>query len=207
MLVAGRRSKDLRNALTHCTTKQLWESVSECFAGSRMIMIPDPEKQCHSEGRRRDGPRGLYRGQCADRRIWWMGAPPCRSRPFCARNARSTGCTVAQPDSSVGAPALARGKDHASASLRMTAIPMCSVFRIRYDVRPWWEKAEAPRSRVSSGALRITRPLRFARGPGCRYGKGSVRRASETPGVCALGTSVTGTIVLSIATLPLGPRG
>jgi hypothetical protein len=41
---------------------------------------------------------------------------------------RSTGCTVAEPDSSVGAPALARGKDHAGASLRMTAILMCSVF-------------------------------------------------------------------------------
>jgi hypothetical protein len=94
----------------------------------RGCLIPDPEKQCHSEGGARDRPGGFHCCQCADRRIWWMGAPPCRSRPFCARKPRSTGCTVAEPDSSVGAPALARGKDHTGAFLRMTAILVVQCF-------------------------------------------------------------------------------
>src|SRR5687767_9028837 len=41
---------------------------------------------------------------------------------------RSTGCTVTEPDSSVGAHAPARVKDRVGASLRMTAIPSCGVF-------------------------------------------------------------------------------
>src|SRR5687767_15372913 len=57
-----------------------------------------------------------------------MGAPALSVTTLLREKPRSTGCTVAQPDSSVGAPAPARGKDHVGAFLRMTAILLCGVF-------------------------------------------------------------------------------
>jgi hypothetical protein len=101
-----------------------------------------------------------------------MGAPPGRSRPL-RDEPRSTGCTVAESDSSVGAPAPARGKDRAGAFLRMTAVLPGGVFWVFVDF-----VAGGGRSCVGRGGHRSLTPARcpveakrrVGRGVGCGRG-------------------------------------
>jgi hypothetical protein len=89
--------------------------------------IPGPEKQCHSErGAATDPADSTAAGAPTEESGGWAHRPVGHGLP--REKPRSTGCTVAEPDSSVGAPASARGKDHAGAVLRMTAILPCGVF-------------------------------------------------------------------------------
>jgi hypothetical protein len=80
-------------------------------------LIPDPEKQCLREAPRRTMRVRSTAASAPKESGGWsphrVGHDLLREKP------RSRGCTVAEPDFSVGAPALARGKDLAGASLSL----------------------------------------------------------------------------------------
>jgi hypothetical protein len=85
------------------------QSQTEGRVGADPCLIPEPAKQCHSERGAATDHLGFTAasapteesGRWAHRRV---GHDLLREKP------RSTGCTVAEPDSSVGAPAPARGE-------------------------------------------------------------------------------------------------
>lgn len=65
--------------------------------------------------------------------------------------------------------------------------------------------SDNPSARAGPRRTSIRRGPSTDRGAG--HGSGSVMRVRTTGGACARGTSVTGTLTLSMATLPCGPRG
>src|SRR5687768_279979 len=90
-------------------------------------MMPDPAEQCHSEeGAAMNEADSTAAGAPTEESGGWAHRPVDHDLP--REQPRSTGCTVAERDSSVGAPAPARRKDYAGAFLRMTAILLLRCF-------------------------------------------------------------------------------
>jgi hypothetical protein len=96
-------------------------------------IIPDPAKQCHSEGGAAADPAGFTAaGAPTEESGGWAPRPVDRDLP--REKPRSTGCTVTQPDSSVGAPAPAWGEESRGRLPQNDSDPRCAVFfRIRYQ--------------------------------------------------------------------------